>query len=240
MKVLALVLLLAGCASSGPEQNVWHARVDIHGTMRAVMMEGRTQGRVELSSLQGDPELVGIGALEGLEGEVVLLDGVAWCTRAEKLGALATQAGPAKGTQATLLAVTSVPRWLKLPVPTGMRLSALEAFVARAARDHGLARTETFPFVVEGAFSDVRAHVLHGRCPYLGAGPPETEPVRRSLPLAHGRLVGFYTELPSGTLTHAGEKTHVHLLIKEGEALVAHVDDLRINAGAYLKLPLPK
>jgi alpha-acetolactate decarboxylase len=244
MKSLPLLLLLCtSCHSTGRapvavETSSWNGRIDVYGTMHEVMMEGKTQGRVELAPLQGDMNLVGIGALEGLEGEVVLLDGVAWCTHSGALGTLDTHAGAEKGLHATMLATAHVSRWMSLPVPAGLAASGIEDFVERAAKEHGLAHTETFPFVIEGGFSDVRAHVLHGRCPWAGKGPPETEPVRRFLPVAHGRLVGFYTELAPGTLTHMGEKTHVHLLVKEGESIAAHVDELQISAGAVLKLPL--
>jgi acetolactate decarboxylase len=235
--ILALIALAAGCATTPPPAPPWKGRIDVYGTMREVMMEGKSEGRVELAGLQGDARLVGIGALEGLAGEVVLLDGVAWCTRSGQLGTLETHAGAEQGVRATMLATARVSQWFALPVPAGIAASGLEEFVARAAREHGLGGTQTFPFVIEGGFHDVRAHVLHGRCPEMGAGPPETEPVRRMLPVAHGRLVGFYTELPAGTLTHTGEKTHVHLLVKEGESIVAHVDGLQIDAGAVLKLP---
>lgn len=231
------LLFCAGCAASPPQLPPWKGRIDLHGTMREVMMEGKTQGRVELVPLQGDPALVGIGALENLSGEVVLLDGVAWCTRSGDLGALDTRAGARPGQKAALLATARVSSWMGIPVPEGLAASAIEGFVAQAARDYGLGQTPTFPFVIEGGFRDVRAHVLHGRCPEMGAGPPETEPVRRLLPVAHGRLVGFYTELEPGKLTHKGQKTHVHILVKEGEPIVAHVDTLHVEAGAVLKLP---
>lgn len=240
MKALVLLLFLAGCESSPPPANpVWNGRIDIYGTMREVMLEGQTQGRVELAPLQGDRDLVGIGSLSGLEGEVVLLDGVAWCTRPGKLGALETRAGVDPGTRAAMLVTARVPRWTIINLPQGLALAELETCLEYTANTNGLGRVETFPFLIEGAFSDVRAHVLDGRCPEAGPGPAETEPVRRLLPLAHGRLVGFYSRLPAGTLTHAGQKTHVHLLLKEGGALVAHVDDLRVSPGAVLKLPLP-
>lgn len=237
---LAPVLLALGAACASTRSGGgWHGRIDVFGTMHEVMMQGATQGRVELAPLQGDPQLVGVGALEGLAGEVVLLDGVAWCTRAGKLGALETHAGAEKGVRATLLATARVEHWISLPVPAGLAASGIEGFVAQAAREHGLAHTQTFPFLITGSFTNVRAHVLNGRCPWAGSGPPETEPVRRLLPLAAGRLVGFYTELPPGTITHVGEKTHVHLLVKEGESLVAHVDELQIAPGALLQLPAP-
>jgi len=171
---------------------------------------------------------------------VVLLDGIAWCTRAGKLGTLDTHAGAQKGERATLLATARVPRWFTLPVPAGLSASGIEEFVERSVREHGLGGTATVPFLIEGTFSDVRAHVLNGRCPMAGPGSPETEPVRRVLPTAMGRLVGFYTTLPPGKLTHAGEKTHVHLLVKENEPLACHIDQLEIAAGALLKLPLAR
>ncbi len=233
-----LLALAAGCTTT--THYAWKGRIDLYGSMHEVMMEGKTQGRVELAGLQGDPQLVGIGALEGLAGEVVLLDGIAWCTRAGKLGTLDTHAGAQKGERATLLATARVPRWFTLPVPAGLSASGIEEFVERSVREHGLGGTATVPFLIEGTFSDVRAHVLNGRCPMAGPGSPETEPVRRVLPTAMGRLVGFYTTLPPGKLTHAGEKTHVHLLVKENEPLACHIDQLEIAAGALLKLPLAR
>jgi len=237
--IVPVLALAAGCAST-PQSYPWKGRIDVYGTMHEVMMEGQTQGRVELAPLQGDYQLVGIGALEGLAGEVVLLDGVAWCTRAAKLGALETHAGAEKGVRATLLATARVRAWFALPVPPNLAASGLADFVARSAQQYGLGGTQTIPFLIEGSFTDVRAHVLNGRCPNAGSGSPETEPVRRMLPVAKGHLVGFYTTLPPGTLTHMGEKTHVHLLIKDGESIACHVDELQISAGARLLLPAPE
>jgi len=241
MKALSIALfaLTAGCAST-PQTYPWKGRIDVYGTMHEVMMEGKTQGRVELAPLQADYQLVGIGALEGLAGEVVLLDGVAWCTRAGKLGALETHAGAEKGVRATLFATTRVRAWFTLPVPPGLAASGLADFVATSAQQYGLGGTQTIPFLIEGSFSDVRAHVLNGRCPEAGPGSPETEPVRRRLPVAKGHLVGFYTTMPPGTLTHKGEKTHVHLLVKDGESIACHVDELQISAGSVLRLPAPE
>jgi acetolactate decarboxylase len=244
MKHLALALLcctFAGACGSAPPAHAgpWKGRIDIYGSMHAVMMEGQTEGKVELAALQGDPQLVGIGALEALAGEVVLLDGTAWCTRSVSLGALETRAGAEQGVRAAMLVTARVSSWAALPVRDGLPSADLEGFIAQAAREHGLERTETFPFLLEGEFRDVRAHVLNGRCPLLGEGPPATEPVRRLFPVVHGWLVGFYTGLAPGMLTHAGEKTHVHLLVKDGESIACHVDELRVGAKTVLKLPLP-
>ena len=236
---LVVLALSAGCHSTPRpgSAGAWNGQIEIHGAMREVMLEGKTQGRVALDTLQGDPSLVAIGALAGLEGELVALDGIVWTTRAKPLGVLETRAGATHDEQATMLASARVADWVRVPIPGGLAFEGLDEFVAQAARGQGLAGTTTFPFVIEGGLLEVRAHVLHGRCPMAGPGPAESEPVRRFLPEVHARLVGFYTTLPPGTLTHHGQRTHVHLLVKEGEPLAAHVDDLRIAPGAVLKLP---
>lgn len=237
LAALALGLVVA---CSGPTVRAgWQGRVESWGTMHAVMMEGRSEGRVNVLAQQGDTARIGIGSLAGPAGEIVLIDGVAWITRSEELGALVTDAGARREDQATMLVTAEVPRWSEVSIPGGLAPDALEGFVESAARGHGLERTPVFPFVIEGELEDLRVHVLHGRCPMQGNGPIETEPVRRFLPRVHGRLVGFWSRLEPGTLTHAGERAHLHVLVREGEPLAAHVDRVRIGPGARLRLPIP-
>ena len=46
-------------------------------------------------------------------------------------------------------------------------------------------------------------------------------------------------QLPPGTLTHHGSKTHVHAILLGGSfEYVGHVDDARIPKGAELLLPV--
>ena len=98
--------------------------------------------------------------------------------------------------------------------------------------------TETFPFVVRGELEELDAHVLNGRCPYAGPGSKETDPVTRARTRASGTLVGFYTELEPGLITHHGSRTHVHVLLEGDPAFVGHDDAVRIRRGARIGLPL--
>lgn len=50
----------------------------IHGALREMMHEGRVERRVDLGPLAGTAGLFGVGALEGLGGEVTILDGAVW------------------------------------------------------------------------------------------------------------------------------------------------------------------
>jgi len=106
--LLAAALLALACST--PD---WHEPVTTTGTFQDVLRDGRTEGRVPLAGIadrdedaeQG--ELVALGALEGLEGEVTIVDGEVWLSRVRD-GSLTTEVGRGIGGNATLLVSTRV------------------------------------------------------------------------------------------------------------------------------------
>ena len=94
---------------------------------------------------------------------------------------------------------------------------------------------ETMPFVIDGEFVRLEAHVVRGGCPHAPAGK-KVEPWRETRTSTKGRLVGFRTDRPAGEMTHHGTRIHVHLLL-EDSPLVAHVDDVVVKSGSVIRLP---
>lgn len=207
------------------------------GTMREVMHDGRTEGKVSISDAAASPHSVGIGALAGLAGEIAIIDGDVWISRATAPPRIETTHGCSAGDRAALLAVTNVTSWNEIAIDRDVAPGELDSLLNSFAERNGLARCETFPFVIRGDFDDLDAHVLNGRCPYAGPGSSETDPVRAQTKSASGRLVGFFTRLEPGILTHHGSQTHVHVLLEGDTPFVGHVDAVRIRKGATLRLP---
>lgn len=220
---VSCVLLVAGCASPG-----WDGRIERWGTMREVMREGQTAGRVAVRSAL-TPDAVGLGALAGLSGEIVVLDGVAWIGRADTERARVEPA--ASGDQAALLVLARVPAWRTVRVETDIVLDAFDP------RELGALNALTIPFVAQGDFADVEMHVLRGRCPYAQDETRGDPPLRASLSNARGTLVGFWTREPPGVLTHHDSNVHVHIVMPGPEGLVAHVDAVRVLAGSRVLVP---
>jgi acetolactate decarboxylase len=231
----ALAAALAACACSAPG---WNEPVHTWGSMHAVMHDGETQGRVRVADASAGQHAVGIGALAGLAGEIVILDGDVWTSRVEETTRIATGEGARPTDEAALLAVTRVPRWSERVLDRDLSLEELDLALRRMADEAGLVDVGTFPFVVRGDLEALDAHVLNGRCPYAGPGSSRTDPVRTSTPRAIGTLVGFYTDLEPGLITHRGSRTHVHVLIGGDSPFVGHVDGVRIRRGASIRLPL--
>lgn len=203
--------------------------------MRAVMHDGETQGRVSVAQVTRTPGTVGVGALEGLQGEIAVVDGVPWIARVEG-DRVESERGVRGGDQATLLAVAVVRRWKTIPIDKDLAAGDLDAVLAAAQHDLGLGE-RPWPFLIEGDLFDVEAHVLRGKCPEAGKVDPEHEPIRRSFAEVRARLVGFYAPGAVGDLVHQGQSMHVHVVVEEPEVFVGHVDSTGVRAGAWLRVP---
>lgn len=231
--VPCLLLALASCASPRAETR-WPA-VRHWGELRAVLREGRTEGRVRLADVLG-PHTLAVGALEGLEGEITARAGVAHVARVDPSspsGAstrLATEAD-----RAALLVAADVERWSEHDLWPVSGRAELERAIASIAAEHGLVRGP-FPFRVEGVASALELHVLDRSCPL--ANPDGPSPWRYTSSSEPAALIGFYAEGQAGILTHHGQSTHAHaILVPSG--ISGHVDAVAFEAGARLFLPAP-
>ncbi|HVS10427.1 MAG TPA: hypothetical protein VMS76_11175 [Planctomycetota bacterium] len=209
------------------------ARVSWHGSLRAMMREGRTAVAVSLGELLPDPNLYAVGALEGLAGEITVIAGEVWISMpGDGPGGVVTERGAHSGRGAALLVEARVPAWDERRTEREVQLEEL----ADLALD-GSAEGSAVPFTLEGR-ARVAGHVVDGRkiepgtdhAAHREAGVrvhAEGEPVL---------AVGFASRSHQGVFTHHGESVHVHAVLPE-RGLTVHVDSMQLEAGARLRLP---
>lgn len=245
---LAWLLLSAGCAAPPaaepapepePSPAAWRGELRTWGTLREVLRRGHTQGRVSGEAAAERPHSYGIGALEGLSGELLVLDGALWIGEVvEGRGQAFRAVAPAEH-RAAFLALAEVQEWHEVVVRERVGPEQLEAFVAAEAERLGLDPSRPFPLLVLGAFAQLELHVLNGACPIADPVPPGSPqaPFRLSLPAAEGTIVGVFARGAAGQLTHHGRRTHLHVLVEGPEPQVGHVDAVALEPGALLRLP---
>ncbi len=227
---------LAACVRAALSRSAAPYGFQAYGSMMEVLRNGQTQARVKLTDVNG-PNVVGVGALAELTGELTLDGGHAHVTAVSEGSIHFPTTDP--DAAATLLAVANVPHWNQSTLPAIESLEDLEAAIAAAAAAAGIdtQAIPALPFRVEGDFEGLCLHVLNGSCPI--ADPDGPEPWRLTDATASGVLVGFFAEDAAGQLTHHGQRSHTHAIVTTQAGLEAggHVDATAVSAGATLFLP---
>lgn len=251
--LLAWALSGAGCAGSPEPQSAaaepsaaepsaaagWQGELRTWGTLREVLRLGQTEGRVSGEVVGERPHAYGIGALEGLAGELLVLDGALWVGEVVNGEGQAFRAVSPGEHQAAFLALTHVREWHEVVVRERVGAADLDAFVAAEAARLGLDGARPFPLLIAGGFAELELHVLNGACPRANPVPPDSPlaPFQLALPRSEGTVVGFFGQDEAGKLTHHGQRTHLHVLLEGPEPRVGHVDALALAPGALLRLP---
>lgn len=215
---LLVAALGAGCSTSPPTVQTW-------GTMREVLREGDSRGRIEITRAIG-PNSIAVGALAGLEGEVTVVDGRAMVA----VGSTGEVRTARPGDEAALFVLANVPGWR--PVALGERtldLDALERVIADALTREGFDLEMPVPIRVRGFARTISCHVIAGACPI--ANPDGPAPRRLEQRDVEVELVGVFADGRAGELTHHTNRSHLHVLAHE---MMGHLDAVEISQAVLL------
>ena len=183
---------------------------------------------------------MGVGAVEGLRGEILVLDGVPYVSAVGPDGKPVTSTGSAADVAATLLILADVPAWRELPIDRAIDSKEFDTTIRELALRAGVDVQAPFPFVVTGRAMSLEGHVINRACPTASANGSRDQHAPHRLAGIHDQevtLVGFYAESGAGVITHHDSRTHVHVLLREGSPMVAHVESVSLAGGACFKLP---
>ncbi|HEV8480019.1 MAG TPA: acetolactate decarboxylase [Candidatus Eisenbacteria bacterium] len=212
-------------------------QVQCYGALMEIIHQGRLEGRTTLSAALTHPHGYALGALAGLDGEFIVLDGKAYLSRPDHRGGVvrSTSAG---ADSAALLVGSHVTSWREIRLSRAVSLKALQELVQARGKAAGLPAGGAYPFLIEGKATHVKWHVADGS--KLPPGPSTHEEHAKAA--VHGEekratatFLGFYSDHDAGTFLHHDSNVHVHALLPGG--LAAHVDDAVFEPGAVLRLP---
>jgi len=249
--ILIATITLAASAAIAQVPDFKH-----YGNFKHMMQSGETKGQVLLSELPVSAGVWGVGALAGLKGEIIQIDG-------KLLVSLGTDPKgsvqpPKANDSAVLWASAKVTDWDSVKVPTDMTQAQFEAFVTQQAPSRQLDLTQPFIFRVTGHYAHLIWHVVTGERPsgdashkgaqsasaknagHGGHGGHANDQAGMKLfrsPLSPGQLVGVYSgDKLEGLISHPGEKFHLHYIDNDLK-VSGHVDQYTVKAGSVLLLP---
>ena len=230
---------LCGLVLCATAQSSTHApEVRSFGAFKEIIHEGRLEGRTQLAVAMARPHGYALGALAGLDGEFIVLDGKAYLSRPDHKGGVTNSLSPAGADSAALLVFSSVKAWRDIRVTRAIPLAALPDTVSARGKAWGLPAGGAFAFLVEGPVSHLQWHVADGS--KLAPGPSThvahmKAAVQGKIDRVTATLLGFYSDHDMGNFLHHDSNVHVHALLPGG--LAAHLDDVTLEPGAILRLP---
>ena len=245
--LIAVLLLTPAAASSQPTIPPSASLLEVHGSFRRLAHTGDTSAQVRLDAIRSGPGVWGVGALAGLRGEIVVVDGRVLVSRGSDPQG---RTSPAQASDAAVLyAGAVVESWHERIVPNTMTRAAFESFVEASALEIGLPPDAPFAFRLEGTLPSLTWHVVTGQPASAaatlghGAGHGGTHANKHAGMHLHkesgsiGMLVGIYSGAAlEGVVTHPKERFHLHVVDRD-LTRSGHVDDYTVSAGAVLYLP---
>ncbi|MBI4402933.1 MAG: acetolactate decarboxylase [Deltaproteobacteria bacterium] len=235
MSLIGVLLTVISALALGAVAGERSYRVQWVGEQRRVVHEGNLAGQISLETLIKLPHLYALGPMEGLKGEVSIFDGLPFITRIQDRRIVVDRSFHYK---ACFLVYAQVDRWHKLSVPQNVRtVKEVEQFVWQAAAV-SLDTSKPFPFLLKGKAALVQYHIVN-KTDGLPHNPDQHEKVKYRFALKDQavEMVGFCSDKHRGVFTPPNSKIHMHVRTLDGTA-GGHVDDLQLNRGMTLFLPV--
>lgn len=207
--------------------------VQITGAMRNVMWKGELQGKINLDTIANKENLYGLGPVEYLSGELMILDGKSYVSVVDGEGMTVKESFKAK---APFFVATYNKEWREMELPGNViSIQDLESYLDSLSGKY----KEPFLFKLEGKVEQAKIHIVN-----LPTGTKVTSPE-----IAHqGKkdyllknesviLIGFYSTMHQGVFTHHDRVVHIHLITADKKKM-GHLDEVKFMPGK-VKIYLP-
>jgi acetolactate decarboxylase len=208
--------------------------IHIVGAMSNVMHKGELFGTIDLDTISDKDHLVGLGPLENLAGEILILDGNAY--KSTVVNDQEMRVTSTYSVKAPFFVYTHVEHWQDVMLPDSIKaLPQLEHFLDQI--------TQKFPrpfcFRVSAKVDSAVIHIVN-----LPPGTKVTSPedahlgtqeyIIRDKPVI---LIGFFSTEHQGIFTHHDSFTHIHLITADHKQM-GHLTSIKFKPGST-RLLLP-
>ena len=212
---VAMVLLILGGVN---------AQVTVIGAMRNTMFNGQLAGLVKLDSI-AHPHAYGLGPMEFLKGEILLLDGHVLTSTVSNDSSMRVQ--ELAGAKAPFFVHQTVDAWRTVTLPDSITdLDRLDAFLVA----HAGAGEAPFAFRMVGRIQQAEIHVVALPEGAAVHSPEDAHQGQRSFALKDMdcELIGFFSTRHKAVFTHHDSNLHVHLSTQD-RRFMGHLDSVHFD-----------
>lgn len=239
--------ILASCASENSPsrdhseevmsepQIEYSGEVTVVGEMRNVMWNGELAGIIDLQTLSGREHLYGLGPVEYLRGEILIMDGTSY--KSTVVSDTEMNVETTFDMKAPFFGYATIDEWTEHDLPASIQtIPQLEQHLGEA----GDSLSHPFMFKVSGVVDQALIHIVNLPEGTEVSSPAEAHQGQIDYPLQNEEvdIIGFYSTEHQRIFTHHDSFVHMHLITADREKM-GHLDEVQFRGGTVtLYLPV--
>lgn len=232
--LLIMTLVMMSFLGTKSLAQVSESKVHLVGEMRDVMWKGELFGKIDLDTIHHRSNLYGLGPVEYLQGEILIIDGKSY--KSTVVSDTEMQVEETFQIKAPFFGYTHVSNWDELNLPDSVKTAQqLELLIARLIQ----ANQGAFFFKLKGIVDMADIHIVNLPEGSQVSSPDEAHKgqVNYLLEKEEVDIIGFFSTKHKSIFTHHDTYLHMHLITGDRKKM-GHLDRVIFKSGS-MKLFLP-
>lgn len=225
------ILTLTSCVSKVQQTT---NEVKIVGEMKNVMWKGQLYGNINLDTIANKTNLYGLGPVEYLSGEVLIIDGKSY--KSTVVSDTTMKVEETYGIKAPFFGYANISKWTEQNLPDSIQtIQQLEKYLDNETR----LSPRPFMFKLIGTVERATIHIVNLPKGSKVSSPDEAHKGQRNYKLKNeqSEIVGFFSTEHKTIFTHHDTFLHMHLITADRKKM-GHLDEVLFEKGS-MKLYLP-
>lgn len=218
---LSLVFSFCGFSSIFAQSSI----PSVIGEMKNVMWKGELAGVIKLDTVSTKQNLYGLGPIEYLKGEIMMVDGVTYTSTVVDETKMLVKTK--KEVSAPFFAYANISEWSEVEIVSSVKdLQSLEIFLSQYFSTVDM----PFFFKLEGLFKNAEIHIVNLPAGTNVKSPQEAHQGQVNYKLSEGNatLLGFFSRKHKAIFTHHDTFMHIHLITAEKDKM-GHLEHIDFN-----------
>lgn len=225
------ILTLTSCISKAQQTT---NEVKVVGEMKNVMWNGQLYGNIQLDTITNKTNLFGLGPVEYLSGEILIIDGKSY--KSTVVSDTTMKLEETYDIKAPFFGYANISKWTEQTLPDSIQtIQQLEKYLDNVTKSS----PRPFMFKLTGTVEQATIHIVNLPKGSKVSSPDEAHKGQKNYELKNeqSEIVGFFSTEHKAIFTHHDTFIHMHLITTDRKKM-GHLDEVLFEKGT-MKLYLP-
>jgi acetolactate decarboxylase len=234
LKITLLGLTIVTLTNCKTNSQLITNKVKIIGEMKSVMWKGQLYGNINLDTIANRTNLYGLGPVEYLAGEILIIEGKAYKSTVTSDTTMKVE--ETYDIKAPFFGYANISKWREQTLPDSIQtIQQLETYLDKVTKNS----PRPFMFKLTGTVEQATIHIVNLPKGSKVSSPDEAHKGQKKYELQNEQadIIGFFSTEHKAIFTHHDTFLHMHLMTTDKKRM-GHLDEVLFKKGK-VKLYLP-